>query len=100
MRADCLPGAAVTVRVNCQPLAEYATENGDLTATTFIEAIPGAEFDIALNLSHGFAYRDPADRLGSWSPLMGNTSNVLSSLCTSFVSVRILWKAQKKHITA
>ena len=63
MRADCLPGAAVTVRVNCQPLAEYATENGDLTATTFIEAIPGAEFDIALNLSHGFAYRDPADRL-------------------------------------
>lgn len=64
MRADCLPGAAVTVRVNGQPLAEYATENGDLTATTFIEAIPGAEFDIALNLSHGFAYRDPADRLG------------------------------------
>lgn len=63
MYADCLPGASVTVRVRGVPLAEHATENGDLSATTSVEAVAGAEFDIALNLSYGFAYRTPADRI-------------------------------------
>lgn len=63
MHADCLPGAAVTVRVNGIPLIEHATENCDLSATTFVEAVAGAEFDVALNLRHGFAYRAPADRI-------------------------------------
>jgi hypothetical protein len=63
MHADCLPGAAVTVRVNGIPLIEHATENGDLSATTFVEAVAGAEFDIALNLNQHFAYRNPADSI-------------------------------------
>jgi len=63
MHADCLPGAFVTVRVNGTPLTEHATENNDLSATTFIEAIPDAEFDVTLDWTADFAYRDPADRI-------------------------------------
>jgi hypothetical protein len=63
MYADCLPGASVTVRVNGVPLTEHATENSNLSATTFVEAVAGAKFDIALNLDYHFAYRNPADRI-------------------------------------
>jgi hypothetical protein len=63
MHADCLPGATVTVRVNGTPLTEHATENGDLSATTFVEAVAGAEFDVALNWDNNFAYRNAADRI-------------------------------------
>jgi hypothetical protein len=63
MLADCLPGAKVTVRVNGTPLTEHATENGVLTATTFVEAIAGAEFDVALNWRDHSTYRDPEDRI-------------------------------------
>lgn len=63
MHADCLPGATVTVRVNGTPLTEYATENSDMTATTFVEAVAGAQFDIALTWTDFFAYRAAADRI-------------------------------------
>jgi hypothetical protein len=63
MHADCLPGATVTVCVNGEPLTEHATENSDLSATTFVEAVSGSEFEIALKLGHAFTYRDPADRI-------------------------------------
>lgn len=63
MLADCLPGAAVTVRVNREPLAEHATENDAMSATTFVEAIPGAEFEVFLNFSQPFAYLSRADRI-------------------------------------
>lgn len=68
MYADCLPGAQVTVRVNGQALTEHATENGQLNATTFVEAVPGAQFTVNLDLEAAFAYRDPRDRLefGLW----------------------------------
>jgi len=63
MYADCLPGADVTVRVNGQALTEHATENDLLSATTFVEAVAGAEFEVALVLSPHFAYRNPADKI-------------------------------------
>ena len=63
MYADCLPGASVTVRVNGVPLTEHATENSDLSATTFVEAVAGAEFDVSLDWDDHFAYRNPADRI-------------------------------------
>jgi hypothetical protein len=84
MYADCLPGAAVTVRVNGEPLTEHATENGDLSATTFVEAVAGAEFDVTLDLDQHFAYRNPADRIefsvyvdGAWvrTPLLKHYHN-------------------------
>lgn len=63
MRADGLPHADVVVRVNGEALTEHQTENEALTATTFIEAIPGAHFWVELKLEAGFAYRDPNDKL-------------------------------------
>lgn len=63
MYADCLPGASVKVRVNGMPLTEHATENGDLSATTFVEAIAGANFAVILHLEDTFTYRQPADRI-------------------------------------
>ena len=84
MHADCLPGAAVTVRVSGVPLTEHSTENSDMSATTFVEAVAGAEFDVTLNLSQHFAYRDPADMIdfsvyvdGSWvqGPLLKHFHN-------------------------
>lgn len=63
MHAGCLPGADVTVRVNGEPLTEYATENGDLSATTFVEAIAGAEFNVTLKWSEYSADQTPADRI-------------------------------------
>ena len=90
MHADCLPGASVTVRVDGMPLTEYATENSDMSATTFIEAIAGAEFDVTLSWSDHFAYRDPADRIrfcvyvdGEWvrTPIL-STRRGLPCECT------------------
>lgn len=63
MIADCLPGARVTVRVNGQALTEHATENNEMSANTFVEAVAGAEFEVVLNLSPPFAYRNAADRI-------------------------------------
>ena len=63
MRAHCLPHANVVVRVNGEALNEHQTENEALTATTFIEAVPGAIFDLSLLLDPGFAYRRPHDRI-------------------------------------
>ena len=63
MYADCLPGASVTVRVNGVPLIEHATEHSDMSATTFVEAVAGAEFDVALDLDHHFEYRRPTDEI-------------------------------------
>lgn len=63
MHADCLPGANVTVTVNGEPLAEHATENGHLSAMTFVEAVAGANFAVVLQLDHTFAYRQPIDRI-------------------------------------
>jgi hypothetical protein len=63
MHADCLPNAAVTVRVNGTLLTEHATENDHLSATTFVEAVAGAEFDVALTWNDNFAYRVPTDRI-------------------------------------
>lgn len=61
MRADCLPFASVSVRVNGRNLQELQTEgvSGDdaMTATTYIEAVDGAEFDVCLKLERGFAYK-------------------------------------------
>lgn len=61
MRADCLPFASVSVRVNGRDLQELQTEGiGDddaMTATTYIEAVDGAEFVVRLKLERGFAYK-------------------------------------------
>lgn len=60
MRADCLPFAQVTVRVNGRDLEEHQTEPADeanLTkATTYVECVAGAEFSVHLLLEPGFAY--------------------------------------------
>ncbi|GAB7327866.1 hypothetical protein MBLNU13_g11655t1 [Cladosporium sp. NU13] len=63
MYADCLPGASVTVRVSGLPLIEHATEHSDMSATTFVEAVAGAEFDVALKLNQHFAYSNPANEI-------------------------------------
>lgn len=61
MRADCLPFASVTVRVNGRDLQELQTEgvsdDDAMTATAYIEAVDGAEFDVFLNVERGFAYK-------------------------------------------
>lgn len=60
MRADCLPFANVSVRVNGKDLIEYQTEGASdddpMVATTYIEAVEGAIFDVCVNLEPGFAY--------------------------------------------
>lgn len=63
MRADCLPSADVTVRVNGTALTEHQTTNEVLTATSFVQADTGANFTIELKIEAGFAYRIPSDRI-------------------------------------
>jgi hypothetical protein len=67
MRADCLPHASVFVRVNNEPLPEHHAEDAsaddNMTATSFIEAVPGAQFTVYLLLDAAFAYRNPKDKL-------------------------------------
>jgi hypothetical protein len=67
MRAGCLPHANVTVRVNNEDVAEHGTEASSahdaMTATSFVEAVPGAEFAVHLRLEAEFAYRNPRDRI-------------------------------------
>jgi hypothetical protein len=63
MRADCLPGACVSVRVGGENAVEYGLENDATQATAFIEAIPGTSFAIVLDIEQDFAYRQPQDRL-------------------------------------
>jgi hypothetical protein len=88
MRADCLPHANVTVRVAGEALTEHHTENFSaddaMTATSFVEAVPGARFTVDLNLEPGFAYRNHKDRIsflvyvdGQWVKDSIITSHVL-----------------------
>jgi len=64
MRADCLPHACVSVLVDGVALPEYSTESGDgMSATTFIEAVPGAAFTIQLEVEAQFCQRDRNDKL-------------------------------------
>jgi hypothetical protein len=63
MRASCLPGASVSVRVGGEDAVEYGPENDGTKATSFIEAILGASFAIVLEIEQDFAYRQPQDRL-------------------------------------
>ena len=82
MYADGLPGARVTVSVAGEEAVEYETENEPLKATTFIEAIPGASFAIALELGEEFAYRDARDSIEFKVKLDGQSvrSKVTSAL--------------------
>lgn len=61
MRADCLPFASVSVRVNGEVLHEYQTEGTSadeaMTATAYIESVDGAEFDVSLLVQTAFAYK-------------------------------------------
>lgn len=65
MHADCLPHASVSIKVNHEALTEYNTENTSAdnatTATTFVEATPGANFTVHLQLGAAFAYRGRGD---------------------------------------
>jgi hypothetical protein len=63
MYADCLPGACVTVSIAGEKAVEYDTENEPLRAKSFIEAIPGANFTVNLDVEQHFAYRNPEDTL-------------------------------------
>ncbi|KAM0716428.1 hypothetical protein Q7P37_007873 [Cladosporium fusiforme] len=60
MRPDCLPSASVSVRVNGRDLQEYNTEGSSeddaMIATTYVEAVEDAEFEVCLHLERGFAY--------------------------------------------
>lgn len=76
MRADCLPRARVSVVVDGVTLAEHGTENSDgVGATTFIEAVPGAEFMVRLDIEPKFAYRNPNDRINFITFLDGERAN-------------------------
>lgn len=59
MRADCLPHAQVTIRVDDPPLEEHLTEGSDdaMTATCFVETDAGSEFSVKLNLDRIFSYK-------------------------------------------
>jgi hypothetical protein len=57
MRADCLPGACVSVRVGSENAVEYGVENDATQATAFIEAVPGADFAITLDVEKGYPHR-------------------------------------------
>jgi hypothetical protein len=63
MRAKCLPKARVIVRVDGKRVVEHGLENDGMTATAFIEAVPGANFAIQLDIEQGFAYRKSEDRI-------------------------------------
>ena len=63
MYADCLLGACVTVSVAGEKAVEYETENEPVKVKSFIEAIPGANFAVFLNIEEHFAYRNPQDSL-------------------------------------
>ncbi|KAM0701950.1 hypothetical protein Q7P35_010860 [Cladosporium inversicolor] len=63
MYADCFPRARVTVSVAGETAVEYETENEPLKVKSFIEAIPGANFAVILDIEQHFAYRDPQDSL-------------------------------------
>jgi hypothetical protein len=67
MRADCLPFASVTVRVNGEPLTEHhaegISENDNMTATSFVEAVPGAQFTVNLAIEPGYAYCNRKEKL-------------------------------------
>jgi hypothetical protein len=61
MRANCLPGACVSILVGGENAAEYGLENDATKATALIEAIPGANFAIVVDIERGFAYSKPQD---------------------------------------
>ena len=56
MRANCLPHASVSVIVNDEALRELRTRILDDGATTFIETVDGAAFEVELELEEDFAY--------------------------------------------
>lgn len=63
MRAEGLPGASVAILIDGEKAAEHSVENDALKATAFIEAIPGANFVVVLNIEPNFAYRLPMESL-------------------------------------
>lgn len=75
MYADCLPGARVTVSIAGEEAVEYETENEPLRATSFIEAITGANFAIVLDIERDFAYRNPQDFIEFKISLDGQGAN-------------------------
>jgi hypothetical protein len=81
MYADCLPGARVTVSVAGEEALEYETENEPFRAVSFIEAIPGANFAVILDIERDFAYRNPQDCIKFKISLDGQgvKSNIIST---------------------
>lgn len=77
MYADCLPGARVEVQVNNESLAEHATENDAVSATTFVEVVAGASFTVVLHIEAAFAYRNPTDRVSFGLHLDGEWASSL-----------------------
>ena len=56
MRANCLPHASVSVIVNEGALRELRTRILGDGATTFIETVDGAAFEVELELEEDFAH--------------------------------------------